>query len=351
MGLEQFQVGYSSLWMFMAPCGFPQRPVFCETPPSPPSCPLGYRTGGQTGGKARDLSRCAVRRGDRAVLRVQGGQRLSLAAAEGRPSPGSVRLSVNPLPPQPSLHWPSGAFHVGARGLSDRLAPPAHCPAAAVEAACCLCQSLDPGDHHSDAFPGTPRDVRYSGRGRCPPECSAAWEGLGQPAVKGQRLSIPVTLPPALRPGPGPCPPPLAPPALVAGAQSQRLLCGPRPSGSGLLPLPPSPGPGCCWGKPGWAATWAPAFPGSVPPPPSSLGLRASPALCVFLPTEACFSRLSRQREIYFPIIRSQLSSHVGAGWVPGGLWGWWPAGGTTLNSPAGLEGSFKAQSRGVLWL
>ena len=99
MGLEQFQVGYSSLWMFMAPCGFPQRPVFCETPPSPPSCPLGYRTGGQTGGKARDLSRCAVRRGDRAMLRVQGGQRLSLAAAEGRPSPGSVRLSVNPLPP------------------------------------------------------------------------------------------------------------------------------------------------------------------------------------------------------------------------------------------------------------
>ena len=180
--------------------GFLRGLSFAETPPSPPSCPLGCRTGGQTGGRARDLSRCTVRRGDRAALRVQGGQRLSLAAGEGRPSLRGVRLSVKPLPPQPSHHWPSGACRAGAGGLSDRLAPPSHCPAAAVEAACCLCQSLGPRDHHSDALPGTPRGVRYSGRGRCPPECSAVWEGLGQPAVKGQRLSIPVTLLPALHP-------------------------------------------------------------------------------------------------------------------------------------------------------
>ena len=186
--------------------------------------------GGQTSGRARDLSRCTVRRGDRAALRVQGGQRLSLAAGEGRPSLRGVRLSVKPLPPQPSHHWPGGAFHAGAGGLSDRLAPPSHCPAAAVEAACCLCQSLGPRDHHSDALPGTPRGVRYSGRGRGPPECSAVWEGLGQPAVKGQRLSIPVTLLPALRPWPRPLL--SAPDPACLGGEACSVVPGPRAQAS-----------------------------------------------------------------------------------------------------------------------
>ena len=45
MGLEQFQVGYSSLWMFLAPCGFPQRPVFCRDSPVPTLLPVRLQDG------------------------------------------------------------------------------------------------------------------------------------------------------------------------------------------------------------------------------------------------------------------------------------------------------------------
>ena len=61
-GLEQFH------WLFQSGrswhhAGFLGGLYFAKTFPSAPSCPLGRRTGGQTGGEAHDLSQCAVCRG------------------------------------------------------------------------------------------------------------------------------------------------------------------------------------------------------------------------------------------------------------------------------------------------
>ena len=117
------------------------------------------------------------------MLRVQGRRRHPWLLGEGPPSLRRVLPQCEPPAPDPPTTGPGGPSTLGPEAswtgwlllLTDLVL--------LWGAVCCLCKSLDPRDHHSDAFPGTPRGARYSGRGQYPLECLG---GLGSTVREGQ---------------------------------------------------------------------------------------------------------------------------------------------------------------------
>lgn len=206
---------------------------------------------------------------DRATLCVQGRWGHPWLLGEGPPSLRRVLPQCEPPAPDPPTTGPGGPSTLGPEaswtGWLLLLTDPV-----LLWGQCAVCaRALTPGTTTQMHFLAPPEVSDTQGGGNTH---LSAWEDLAPPCGRAR---------PACREGsvaqhphnPAPCPPLLQEPC------PRGSPCGPRPSGSGPLALPPSPRPGCCWGEPGWTASWGPSFPISAPSPPSFLGLRASPAL------------------------------------------------------------------------
>lgn len=192
---------------------------------------------------------------------------------------------------------------------------------------------------------------RHRGRGRCLPESSEGFgstvrEGLYRPNMQGQWLRGPRAQHPCSHAGRPRLPPSVpALPAFAAGAQSQRpphrrprtwgQACGRLQSLSGV------------WGELGWALSLGTLLDSLWFLTPSFLGLPVSQPFVFSSQLKLVFrcSPPSRWRGISFLKIKGQLFSHVWAGRVPGGSWGWRLAGGTALRCPPGQSGLFKTWS------